>query len=441
MRCLINTMRKDNRTNGQIRPVIIEKDYTMHAEGSVLYCQGNTKVLCNATVEDRVPPHVFGTGKGWVTAEYSMLPRATATRNSRDVSKLKLSPRSTEIQRLIGRALRGAVDMEKLGERSIIVDCDVIQADGGTRCASITGGFIALSLAIKKLMAEGILTENPITKQVAALSVGIVGDTPVCDLCYEEDCRAETDMNVIMTSNGGYVEVQGTAEGKELSRSELNTLLDLADEGMQELFVKQRVALMDNAKNTFLVASNNAHKIKEFKKIFDSLGLNLVTPKELGIKCDPEENGSTFEENSMIKARAFFQLSGLATVADDSGLCVDALQGEPGIYSARYGGFDSDEERLNFLLSNIKDKTDKSAHFACAIACVLPSGKEFTVRENVYGTLIDTPSGAGGFGYDPVFVPNGYDKTFSQMTEDEKNAISHRALALKSFSQKLKEIY
>lgn len=233
-------MRFDKRKAEEIRPVKIEKDYTMHAEGSVLYCQGNTKVLCNATVEAKVPPHVLGTGKGWVTAEYSMLPRATVTRNQRDVSKLKLSPRSTEIQRLIGRALRGAVDMSKLGERSIIVDCDVIQADGGTRCASITGGFIALALAIDKLIKSGELTENPITKQVAALSVGIVGDDAVCDLCYEEDCRAETDMNVIMTSNGGFIELQGTAEGKELTKDQLATLLSLAEKGMDQLFEKQR---------------------------------------------------------------------------------------------------------------------------------------------------------------------------------------------------------
>ena len=233
-------MRFDKRKAEEIRPVKIEKDYTMHAEGSVLYCQGNTKVLCNATGEAKVPPHVLGTGKGWVTAEYSMLPRATVTRNQRDVSKLKLSPRSTEIQRLIGRALRGAVDMSKLGERSIIVDCDVIQADGGTRCASITGGFIALALAIDKLIKSGELTENPITKQVAALSVGIVGDDAVCDLCYEEDCRAETDMNVIMTSNGGFIELQGTAEGKELTKDQLATLLSLAEKGMDQLFEKQR---------------------------------------------------------------------------------------------------------------------------------------------------------------------------------------------------------
>ena len=221
-------MRIDGRKNWQVRDIKIETDYTMYAEGSVLYRQGNTVVLCNASVENRVPPHVLGTGRGWVTAEYSMLPRATATRNQRDVSKLRLSPRSTEIQRLIARALRGAVDLEKLGERSITVDCDVIQADGGTRCASVTGGFIALSLAVKKLMSQGILKENPITKQVAALSVGIVGDTLLCDLCYAEDSRAETDMNVIMTSNGGFVEIQGTAEGRELTRRETDLLLNLS---------------------------------------------------------------------------------------------------------------------------------------------------------------------------------------------------------------------
>ena len=434
-------MRKDNRKTTEIRKVKIEKDYTMHAEGSVLYCQGNTKVLCNATVEDRVPNHVLGTGRGWVTAEYSMLPRATATRNQRDISRLKLSPRSTEIQRLIGRALRGAVDLEKLGERSIIVDCDVIQADGGTRCASITGGFIALSLAINKLMREGLVKENPITKQIAAISVGVVDSTPVCDLCYEEDCRAETDMNVIMTSNGGFIEIQGTAEGEELTKPELTKLLELAENACDELFVKQRVALLNNSEKAYFVARNNAHKIEEFGKIFSKLGFSLITPKMLGIKLDPEETGSTFEENALIKARAFFELSRIPTVADDSGLCVDALGGEPGIYSARYGGFDDDAKRLDFLLSNIKDKTDKKAHFACAIACVLSDDKEFTVRENAYGTLIDTKKGECGFGYDPIFVPDGYDKTYAEMDMDEKNKISHRSKALTAFSDKIKEIY
>lgn len=428
-------MRFDGRKNTEIRSVKIIKDYTMHAEGSVLYCQGNTKVLCNATVEDRVPPHVFGTGKGWVTAEYSMLPRATATRNQRDIGRLKMSPRSTEIQRLIGRALRGCIDLELLGERSIVVDCDVIQADGGTRCASITGGFIALALAVNKLMREGVLKTNPITKQVAALSVGIVDGTAVCDLCYEEDCKAGTDMNVIMTSNGGFIEVQGTAEHAELTRDELNSLLDLADGGMQTLFAYQRAVINDG----FLIATNNAHKVEEFKKIFDKLGLSLVTPKELGIKCDPEENGETFSQNAMIKAQSFYHVSGLKTVADDSGLCVDALGGAPGIFSARYGNKQNDAERTQYLLDNMKDKTDRTAHFSCAIACVLSDTDSFFVEGRANGTIIDTPDGEGGFGYDPVFLPDGKTQTFSRMSAEDKNQISHRANALNKFAEKIRE--
>ncbi|MBQ8606259.1 MAG: RdgB/HAM1 family non-canonical purine NTP pyrophosphatase [Clostridia bacterium] len=195
------------------------------------------------------------------------------------------------------------------------------------------------------------------------------------------------------------------------------------------------------AEKRFLIASNNAHKIEEFKKIFDLLGFELITPKMLGISCDPDENGSTFEENSLIKAREFFKLSGIPTVADDSGLCVDALNGEPGIYSARYGGMKDDTERLFFLLSNIKDKKNRKAHFACAIACILDDKTEFTVRGNVYGTIIDAPKGECGFGYDPIFVPDGFDNTFAEMSDTQKNEISHRAVALRLFSEKIKELY
>ncbi len=236
-------MRVDGRTEKQLRKIEIIKDYTMHAEGSVLYCQGNTKVICTATVEESVPPYMAGTGKGWVTAEYSMLPRATATRNKRDISKLKQAPRSTEIQRLIGRALRGAVDLSLLGERSIIIDCDVIQADGGTRCASISGGFVALALAIQRLMDDGALTVNPIKKQIAAISVGVLDGTPSLDLCYVEDSKADTDMNVIMSSNGGFIEIQGTAEGEEFDKKQLDTLLSLAKGGCRKIFNAQNKVL------------------------------------------------------------------------------------------------------------------------------------------------------------------------------------------------------
>lgn len=237
-------MRVDGRTEKQLRKIEIIKDYTMHAEGSVLYCQGNTKVICTATVEESVPPYMLGTGKGWITAEYSMLPRATATRNKRDISKLKQAPRSTEIQRLIGRALRGAVDLSKLGERSIVVDCDVIQADGGTRCASISGGFVAMALAIRRLVEEGVLEENPIQKQVAAISVGVLEGVPSLDLCYVEDSSADTDMNVVMSSNGGFIEIQGTAEGEEFDKKQLDTLLSLAKGGCLKIFKAQNKVLL-----------------------------------------------------------------------------------------------------------------------------------------------------------------------------------------------------
>lgn len=233
-------MRIDGRKNDQLRPIKITKDFTRYAEGSVLFCSGNTWVLCNASVEEGVPPFLEGKGKGWITAEYSMLPRATATRSKRDISKLKLNGRSAEIQRLIGRALRAAVDLEALGERTITVDCDVLQADGGTRTASISGGFIALKTATDRLLKDGILTQNPIRKAVAAISVGIVDDVPMLDLCYKEDSSAMADVNVIMTDQGGFVEIQGTGEGRDFTRDELNALLELAQKGCDEIFALQK---------------------------------------------------------------------------------------------------------------------------------------------------------------------------------------------------------
>lgn len=232
--------RPDLRRNDEMRRVKIIPEYTIHAEGSVLICVGNTEVLCNATVEETVPPHVKGTGKGWVTAEYSMLPRATTTRNRRDVSKLKLSGRSAEIQRLIGRSLRAVTDMEALGERQIIVDCDVIQADGGTRCASITGGFVALYLACKKLVEEGVLDKIPLTGQVAAVSVGIWDGEPILDLAYLEDSSAIVDANFVMTDRAEFVEIQGTGEGRPFTREELTKLMSLAKKGTAKLCREQR---------------------------------------------------------------------------------------------------------------------------------------------------------------------------------------------------------
>ncbi len=227
--------RPDLRRPDGLRRMRLIPGYTMHAEGSVLIELGNTKVLCTATVEDGVPPFLEGKGRGWITAEYSMLPRATNTRNKRDVAKLKLSPRSAEIQRLVGRSLRAAADLSKLGERSVILDCDVIQADGGTRCASITGGYAALYLAMKKLLAEGSIREMPLTTVVTAVSAGIVNGEPVLDLNYAEDSSAEVDCNIVMTGEGDIVEIQGTGEGRPFRQDELRRLLALGRKGNARL--------------------------------------------------------------------------------------------------------------------------------------------------------------------------------------------------------------
>ena len=234
--------RIDGRAADQLRPVEIIPNINKFAEGSCLIRCGNTHVLCCARVEERTPPHV-PEGEGWVTAEYSMLPRANRERSRRDIAKLKLSPRSAEIQRLIGRSLRACVDLAGLGERTITVDCDVLQGDGGTRTASVTGGFVALSYALHKLVADGVLPEMPLTTCVAAVSAGIVGEEPMLDLCYEEDSHAQVDLNCVMTGAGELVELQGTGEGRPFTVDEQRALVDLCAKGIKELQAIQRQVL------------------------------------------------------------------------------------------------------------------------------------------------------------------------------------------------------
>lgn len=237
-------MRLSQRPADALRSVRITRHYTRHAEGSVLIEFGDTKVICTASVEESVPSFLKGKGQGWVTAEYGMLPRSTHSRMRREAASGKQSGRTQEIQRLIGRSLRAVVDMAKLGERQIQIDCDVIQADGGTRTASITGAYIALADAIAGLLAAGKISESPLRDHVAAISVGIVNGVPLLDLDYEEDSGCETDMNVVMTGNGHFVEVQGTAEGVPFSRQEMNALLELAEKGIAELVTLQTQALL-----------------------------------------------------------------------------------------------------------------------------------------------------------------------------------------------------
>jgi len=233
-------MRSDQRPHDQLRETTITPDYLMHAEGSVLITAGRTKVICTASVEDRVPGFLRNTGKGWVTAEYGMLPRATSTRMQREASSGKVGGRTQEIQRLIGRSLRAVTNLAALGERTIWVDCDVIQADGGTRTASITGAFVALALALEKLRERDVVRTIPLSDYVAATSVGIVDGDPLLDLAYDDDCRADVDMNIVKTGDGRFIEVQGTAEAIPFGREALMSLLDLADLGIRQLVEKQR---------------------------------------------------------------------------------------------------------------------------------------------------------------------------------------------------------
>lgn len=236
-------IRPSNRSNDQLRDIVITRQFTCHAEGSVLVAFGNTKVVCTASVEKGVPRFLRGEGQGWITAEYGMLPRSTGSRMGREAARGKQGGRTVEIQRLIGRSLRAAVDLGALGEHSITIDCDVIQADGGTRTASITGACVALADAIQFMKQQKMIETNPLKQMIAAVSVGIYQGVPVLDLDYAEDSNAETDMNVIMTEKGGFIEVQGTAEGESYSREELDKMLALADSGIQQLITIQKAAL------------------------------------------------------------------------------------------------------------------------------------------------------------------------------------------------------
>ena len=425
------------RRNDALREVRIYPNYTEMAAGSVLMCCGRTRVLCTASVQDGVPPFLKGKGTGWLTAEYAMLPGATPQRKARD--GVKKDGRSVEIQRLIGRSLRAACDLSRMGEHTVYIDCDVLQADGGTRTASITGGFAALCLAVSKLIAEGRMQDSPIVKQVAAISVGVVDRQCTLDLEYAQDSRAEVVMTRDAKGEMGFVEVQGTGEHGSYSRDELNCLLDLGESGIRQLMQAQIEALGERAdvifkKPRLVLASNNFGKLKELRALLGDR-YDVCSMREMGINIDVEENGETFEENALIKADTLMQLTGCATLADDSGLCVDALGGRPGVHSARYCGVHGDDEANNQLLlkelENVPDDK-RTARYACAMALVRPGHEPIVARGECEGRILREYRGEGGFGYDPLFLSADFDKTFAEATMDEKNAVSHRARAIKN---------
>ena len=432
-------LREDGRKFNEERKIKITKDVNIYAEGSVLIEVGNTKVICTASVSEKVPPFLRGTGKGWVTAEYSMLPRATNERNQREASKGKLTGRTVEIQRLIGRALRSAIDLEKLGERLITIDCDVIQADGGTRTTSITGGYVALALAVKKLLKDEILEENPLIANVAAISVGKIDSELMVDLKYSEDSAAEVDMNVIMNKKGEFIEVQGTGEESTFTRTELNGLLDLAEASIKRIInLQDKVIEQENLK--IFLATGNKHKIEEISDIFSDIeNVEILSIKD-GVEI-PEviEDGTTFEENSKKKAVEIAKFLNMITIADDSGLCVEALNGEPGVYSARYSGTGDDLKNNEKLIENLKGVENRKAKFVSVITLAKPNGETFSFEGEILGEIVDNPRGNTGFGYDPHFYVEEYQKTLAQLPE-LKNKISHRAKALEKLKKELKNI-
>lgn len=435
-------MRHDGRMSDMLRSVNIQPGFTEMAAGSVLICSGRTRVLCTASVQNDVPPFLRGKGKGWVTAEYAMLPGATPQRKAREFSKR--DGRSVEIQRLIGRALRSVCDLYALGERTVYIDCDVLQADGGTRTASITGAFVALCLACDKLMREGEIVDSPVRTQVAAVSVGISGGEPVLDLDYPEDSHAAVDMNIVMSGDGRIVEIQGTGEERPFSREELERLMELGESGIKVLMEKQRETLKDAAdiigrKPRLMIASGNAHKVVELKTMLGDK-FDVISMKDAGIDLDPEENGATFEENALIKAHALMDVAHCACLADDSGLEVDALDGQPGVYSARFCGVHGDDNANNQKLKELmKDINDRGCGFASAIALCRPGRDDIVVRGVCRGELLYQERGTGGFGYDPLFLSNELNKTFAEANADEKNAVSHRARAIAALRDVLNE--
>nr|MBO1353513.1 ribonuclease PH [Enterococcus sp. DIV0212c] len=440
-------MRHDGRQVKELRKITIETNVYKYPEGSVVISFGDTKVICSATVEEKVPPFLRGEGTGWVTAEYSMLPRATNTRNIRESAKGKLTGRTMEIQRLIGRSLRAVIDLKKLGERSIVVDCDVVQADGGTRTASITGAFVAMKIAVDKMLKKGDLQENPIKEYLAAVSAGILTDgTCVLDLDYVEDSAAAVDMNLVMTGSGNFVELQGTGEEATFTGDELNSLLFYGKTGIEDLIAYQKEALMSQTPTTdhsadaktIVIATRNPGKAKEFKKIFAEKGYLVKTLLDYPELPDVEETGKTFEENARLKAETIADILKQPVLADDSGLIVDALDGMPGIFSARFAG-----EPTNNAANNAKllheltgvPKEKRTARFHCTLVFAAPNKESLVVEGDWSGEVGSIPRGDNGFGYDPLFFVPEEQKTAAELSDERKNEISHRGKAV----EKLKD--
>ncbi len=428
--------RIDGRNAEELRPVNIQIDYVGTAVGSCLISVGGTRVICTASAEEGVPPFLRGTGRGWLTAEYAMLPASTGTRKARD--GLRKDGRGVEIGRMIGRSIRQALDLKLLGETTITIDCDVLEADGGTRTASVTGGFVALCLAVDRLLREGRLGQSPVVRQVAAVSAGIVDSVPCLDLCAQEDRNAQVDMNAVLCERGDFIELQGTGERRPFSRQEHDSLIALLQAGAKTLLREQRVVLGERArvigeKQILVVATGNDHKVRELRALLGER-FRVIGMREAGFDGEAAETGSTFRENAVIKAEAVRDATGYLSLADDSGLMVDALGGEPGVRSARYAGDHGDDLKNNLLLlQKLRDvREPRTARFVCALALASPYEPTRVFQGETQGSIARELRGEGGFGYDPLFIGES-GETFAEMGPETKNRISHRSRAVKAF--------
>ena len=436
-------MRPSGRAPDQLRPVSLEPGFSRHAEGSCLVKFGDTHVLCTASVDERVPPWLRNSGRGWVTAEYGMLPRSTHTRTDREAARGRQSGRTQEIQRLIGRALRAVVNLPAMGERQISIDCDVLQADGGTRTASITGSWVALHFAFERLTKEGKLALNPITGQVAAVSCGLWQGTPVLDLDYPEDSESSSRCQFRADRRRRDRRGPGHGRGKALQRGAVHDPPGSRQEGRgrAHAFAEtgDRPIVMPRRFTgpKLVVATHNRGKAGEIRAMLGALGIEIVSAAELDLPV-PVETGRTFEENAVLKALAATKASGLPALADNSGLSVAALDGAPGLHTAEWEGPTRDAmvgmRRIQDELAkrHVSESTSgRAATFHCVLALAWPDGHVETVQGTLDGHIVWPPRGSAGHGYDPCFQPEGGIRTCAEMTEAEKNAISHRGRAFR----------
>ena len=425
-------IRHTGRTPRELRNIQIKTNVFKYPEGSVVISFGDTEVICNATVQPQASKQA-ASGQGWISVEYNQLPRATGQRQSR-----KSPAAANAIAETIGKALRGVCDLSRLAEREIVIDCDVVQADGGTQSASLTGAFVALRLAVNRLLAQNELASDPIRENVAGVGVALLPDgTCVLDPDAYEEEQALVGMSLVMNEGGDFLSIQAFGADTSFSGNDLNELLHYGAVGIESLIASQKETLVDKThevpEKTIVIATGNVGKAKEFAALFGAAGYEIKTLKDFPDLPDVAETGTTFEANARLKAETISQLIQQPVLADDSGLCVDALSGMPGVYSARFAGEQKSDAANNAkLLHELYDVPDekRGAHFHCTLVFAAPQKDSLVVSADWYGRIGRIPRGDYGFGYDPLFIPDGMEKTSAELLPAEKNHLSHRGQAM-----------